>query len=118
MKDDIENMADTILRICKDRPWVRGCYWRLYYEYLIEEGIAFTSPKGGYYIPFKKTMDMPSPESISRTYRELRKTHPEIEPETRIREFREQNKQEMDHIPVWFPTLNGSRAKQTNIIDF
>jgi len=115
MKDDILNMTETILKLCKEKPYVRGCYWRLYYEYLLEEGLAFTSKKGGYFIPFKHLEDMPSPESVSRTYRELRKTHPEIEPETKIREYRDSNEMEMKGINIWFPVLSGNHPKQTTL---
>ena len=117
MKDEILNMSETILRLCKEKPYVRGCYWKLYYEYLIEEGIAFTSKKGGYFIPFKHLEDMPSPESVSRTYRALRELHPEIMPSVQVQEYRAQNKAEMDDIPNWKSELCGSRPLQTTLFN-
>jgi hypothetical protein len=79
----------------------------LYMEYLLDQKIAYLSGKGGYYIPFKHIEDMPSTESISRTFRKLCESHPEIRPTKEVQEYREQNEVEMKAINIWFPELDG-----------
>ena len=113
MKEEIEDMKDSILRIAQSKPHTRDCYWMLYMEYLLDQKIAYTSGRGGYYIPFKHIEDMPSTESVSRTFRKLCESHPEIRPSEKIAEFREDNEREMVCINDWFPVLDGSHICQS-----
>jgi hypothetical protein len=112
MKDDIENMKDAILRIAQSKPYTRNCYWMLYMEYLLDQKIAYLSKKGGYYIPFKHIKDMPSTESVSRTFRKLCASHPEIRPLEKVSKFREKNEIEMKAINIWFPELDGCQVNK------
>ena len=105
-------MKQAVLKIAQDKPYVRGCYWRLYFEYCIEQGVCFTSKRSGYFLPYKHLDDMPSPESVSRTYRKLCETHTEIRPDDTIKEFRFQNQEEMEHINEWFPC----NSKQSRLV--
>jgi hypothetical protein len=113
MKEEIEDMKDSILRIAQSKPHTRDCYWMLYMEYLLDREIAYLSKQGGYYIPFKHIEDMPSTESVSRTFRKLCESHPEIRPTKPVQEFREQNEVEMTAINEWFPVSDGSHIKQS-----
>ena len=116
MREEIEALKETILRITQDKPYTRGCYWRLYFEVLLEQGLAFTSKNSGYFIPYKHLEDLPSPESVSRTYRKLCEEHPEIRPCEVVQEYRALNEIEMQHInewECWEPVLSGTRPKQT-----
>lgn len=79
----------------------------------MDQGICYTSSKGGFYIPYKHINDMPSTESVSRTFRKLCESHPEIRPTGKVQEYREQNENEMKAINEWFPASDGSHIHQT-----
>jgi len=114
MKEEIEDLKETILRIALEKPYTRGCYWRLYFEYLLDQELAFTSKKQGYFVPYKHLEDLPSPESVSRTYRKLCEEHTEIKPDEKVQEYRMMNEMEMDHINEWWePVRDGVHPKQT-----
>jgi len=117
MKEDIEDLKETILRITLEKPHTRGCYWFLYFEYLLDQKLAFTSTKGGYYVPFKHIKEMPSTESISRTYRKLCEDHPEIRPDEKVQEYRMMNEYEMDHINEWWEPTVSSIPKQARLVE-
>lgn len=115
MKEDVEELKDMVLRIATKYPQTRDNYPMLVIQVWLEQGIIYTSKKGGYYIPYKHIKDITSTESITRTYRKLCESHPEIKPSEKVQEYREDNEAEMHSINDWFPTLAGNRPKQTTL---
>ena len=102
MKDEIETIRDTVLKVAKEKPYCRDSYWRLYFEVLLEMDICKTSKNSVYFIHFKNLEFMVNPESVSRAYRKLKEEFPEIRPSANVQEFRNENEREMEGINLWW----------------
>jgi hypothetical protein len=113
MKEDVETLAEIVLRITTDKPYTRNSYVALIFEVWIDQMTMFVSKNSGYFVPMKHYDELYQPESITRAYRKLRETHPEIRACMPVEEARKMNEAEMKGINQWFPETNPGGSKQT-----
>jgi hypothetical protein len=112
MKEDVETAADIVLKIATDKPYTRNDYKYLIFEVWMYQSYMFIG-KCIYVLPMKHIKDLYSPETITRVYRKLCETHPEIRACMPVEEARKMNEAEMKGINQWFPETNPGGSKQT-----
>lgn len=102
--DEINTIKDTVLKVVREKPYVRESYWKLYFEVLLEMDICKTSRNSGYFIPYAHLKDLISPETVGRAYRLLKADDPSLRPRSEIEEERQQREAEMRDINIrWQP---------------
>jgi hypothetical protein len=102
-QDEIESLQDVVLRVMREKPHTRDCYKMLYIEVLLDQKIAYTSGRGGIYIPYKHYKKLINPNSVGRLFRKWKQEFPELGPTNdQVKEWRQESEASMNDINIWW----------------
>ena len=120
---EIMSIKDTVLKVVREKPYTRECYWQLFFEvnaaytFIDENGMekhpATISGRGGYYFPMAYVKHIISPETVGRAYRLLKADDPTLRPRSEIEEERQQREAEMRDINIHWQPQGITTRKQT-----